>query len=97
MTDEQWADLRCCSWDRLLTFARRAFPKPGKFGDDQGGDAVALVKFLSDPAKAALAADRLSKIDAAWAAEMQPLYAKIQKALKDREAAEDRLREELFG
>ncbi|ETR75892.1 hypothetical protein X566_19950 [Afipia sp. P52-10] len=79
------------NWDRLLNFAQRKFPKPGRYGPSLEGDAVQLVKLLRNESEMARIADELFKIDCAYEAAAAPLLEKLKKASKDRSDAEARL------
>jgi hypothetical protein len=93
MSPGQRAELTFSSWDRLLGFVRRKFPKVGKYGGDEGGSGAALVEVLSDPAEMSRIARALREIDTAYAAAVREPEQKIEKARKDRAEAEKALLE----
>lgn len=82
-------------WDRLFGFIRSRYPKLTKYGNDEGGDTRKVLAVLNDHELLDIIAHGLFKIDCAYEAETASLYQKIEKAMKDRNAALKKLAEEL--
>ena len=93
MTPDQYASLTFSTWDRLVGFVRRKYPKPDKYGDDTGGNAVGLVNLFSSPAEVARIADALHRIDIQFEAATAKHFEAISSATKARADAENALLE----
>jgi hypothetical protein len=81
------------SWDRLFRFLRSKYPKLGKYGGDEGGDAQKIIAVLHDEDQLRSIAKRLFEIDIAYTVATTSAYQAIERAGKDRDAAERELLE----
>lgn len=79
------------SADRLIGFARRAFPATGIYGDDKGGDAGKIIRFLGDKVEMQRVSDGLWNVDFEYNRATKQHYEAIRAADEIRLKAEKAL------
>jgi len=80
------------SADRLIAFVRSAFPAPSIYGDDTGGEAIGVIRFMQNEAEMARVAEALWHADYDYKKNTQHHFEAIRVARDKREVIEAALR-----
>ena len=74
-------------WDRLLGVVRSRYPKLGKYGGDEGGDANKVLALVGNPTELERIAEAVFRIDATYEADTAAARQTIEAAGKKQSAA----------
>ena len=86
------AKLGLVSADRLIAFVRSAFPAPSIYGDDTGGDATGIIRFMQNEDEMARIAEALWNADYEYKKDTRRHFEAIRVARDKREIIEAALR-----